>query len=133
MLSPIGEIVIYINDFINVLACILLFYLINHSNSNSYKILLWWMNLSQFVFNLCHIVDDLWLHVDVNIDAIAEDIFLFPVLTVYLPAGLASVMFTLIILWILCYIVTFRSYIDVNHFKFKFLSVVLVPNFIYAI
>lgn len=132
MISSVGEIVIYINDLINILACILLFYLINHHHSNTYKVILWYMNLSQFIFNLCHIIDDLWLHVDVNIDAIAEDIFLFPILTVYLPSGLASVMFILIILWILFYIVTFRSYVNADQLKFRFLYAVLIPNFLYA-
>jgi hypothetical protein len=106
-------------SFLNIFACILTLYLVTKNpKKNSYNDVIFFMTIFQLIVNLSSTFDDILIVNDFDY-IVNDETYLLIIELLLLPSGLATALLSLIITWILFYIVYFRAYIDVNYFKFR--------------
>lgn len=114
---------------LNTLASVFTLFLLKCSpRYNSYNTLIKYMTYCQLIFDLFATIDQV-LEYGFKIITASVPAYVLPFQIVMIFVGLASGLFALVIVWLLFYIVYYRSYIDVTHFQKRLLSFVFIPCF----
>jgi hypothetical protein len=121
------EIISIILGILNTFASVFTLFLLKCSpRFNSYNTLIKYMTYCQFIFDFLATMDQI-LSYGFKIKTVSIQAYVIPFQIIMFFVGLASGLFALVIVWLLFYIVYYRSYIDVTHFQKRLLSFVFIP------